>query len=399
MPDGGFADTYSPRNVLDDPSFRILAPGEVPAPDANIAAFYNPNHEIHLVQKPRPIPGPGQVLVHVRATGICGHVHLLAHPERCVNPIGRDQERCSLLEAWKSRRFDDCDRRVQCGSGHESAGEVVEVGEGVTQWKVGDRVAIEAGVPCSKSSCDYCRVGPEVVFFSTPPFHGTLTRWHLHPAEWLHRLPDSLSFEEGSLCEPLAVALAGIERAGLRLGDPTLICGAGPIGLVSLLSARAAGAEPIVITDLFQSRLDFAKKLVPGVRTILIERGTTPKDGAQKIKAAAEGAVKVAIECSGVESSIHTAIHAMQFGGKVFIIGVGKNEQLFPFMHLSANEIDVSFQYRYANQYPKAIRLVAGGLINLKPLVTHRFKLEEAVSAFHVAADPSQGAIKVQIQD
>jgi L-iditol 2-dehydrogenase len=72
MPDGGFADAYSPRKVLDDPSFHVLAPGEVPAPDANIAAFYNPNHEIHLVQKPRPKPGPGQVLVHVRATGICG---------------------------------------------------------------------------------------------------------------------------------------------------------------------------------------------------------------------------------------------------------------------------------------------------------------------------------------
>ncbi|KAG1808716.1 chaperonin 10-like protein [Suillus subaureus] len=383
MPDGGYADTYSPRKVLDDPSFRVLASGEVPAPDANIAAFYNPNHEIHLVEKPRPTPGPGQVLVHVRSTGICG----------------------SDVHFWKHGRVGDSMVVTdECGSGHESAGEVIEIGEGVTQWKVGDRVAIEAGVPCSKSSCDHCRVGrynacPDVVFFSTPPFHGTLTRYHLHPAEWLHRLPDSLSFEEGSLCEPLAVALAGIERAGLRLGDSTLICGAGPIGLVSLLSARAAGAEPIVITDLFQSRLDFAKKLVPGVRTVLVERGLTPKDAAQKIKAAADGPVKVAIECSGVESSVHTAVHAAQFGGKVFIIGVGKNEQVFPFMHLSANEIDVSFQYRYANQYPKAIRLVAGGLIDLKPLVTHRFKLEEAVSAFHVAADPSQGAIKVQIQD
>jgi threonine dehydrogenase-like Zn-dependent dehydrogenase len=85
--------------------------------------------------------------------------------------------------------------------------------------------------------------------------------------------------------------------------------GAGPIGLVSLLSARAAGAEPIVITDLFQSRLDFAKKLVPGVRTVLVERGLTPKDAAQKVKDAADGPVKLAIECSGVESSVHTAVH------------------------------------------------------------------------------------------
>ncbi|KAJ7504351.1 L-arabinitol 4-dehydrogenase [Mycena galericulata] len=346
-----------------------------PSATANIAAFYNPAHEIHLVEKPRPTPGPGQVLLHVRATGICGSdVHFWQH--------GRIGDSMVVTD--------------ECGSGHESAGEVIEVGEGVTQWKA-DRVAIEAGVPCSQPSCDACRTGrynacPDVVFFSTPPFHGTLTRWHLHPAQWLHRLPDNVSFEEGSLCEPLAVALAGIERSGLRLGDPVLVCGAGPIGLISLLSARAAGAEPIVITDLFQSRLDFAKKLVPGVHTVLIQRGTTAKEQAQDIIEAAGGPLKLALECTGVESSVHTAVYSVQFGGKVFIIG-------FPFMHLSANEIDVSFQFRYANQYPKAIRLVAGGLIDIKPLVTHRFPLEDAVAAFHVAADPAQGAIKVQIQD
>jgi L-iditol 2-dehydrogenase len=92
MPDGGYADIYSPRKVLDDPSFRVLKSGEAPAPDANIAAFYNPNHEIHLVEKPRPTPGPGQVLVHVRSTGICGFVFASQHPERCVNAICGDQE-------------------------------------------------------------------------------------------------------------------------------------------------------------------------------------------------------------------------------------------------------------------------------------------------------------------
>lgn len=378
----GNADVYNPRKVLDHPEFKVLTTGEIPV-DVNVAAFYNPHHEIHLVQKPRFKPGSGQVLVHVRATGICGSdVHFWQH--------GRIGDSMVVTD--------------ECGSGHESAGEIVEVGEGVTQWKVGDRVAIEAGIPCSQPACDSCRTGrynacPDVVFFSTPPFHGTLTRWHLHPAQWLHRLPDHVSFEEGSLCEPLAVALAGIDRAGLRLGDPLLICGAGPIGLVTLLASRAAGAEPIVITDLFQSRLDFAKSLVPSVRTVLIPRTSTPKETAERIKVAADCQLKLALECTGVESSIHSAIYSVQFGGKVFIIGVGRNEQMFPFMHLSANEIDVQFQYRYANQYPKAIRLVAGGLINLKPLVTHRFKLEEAVSAFHVAADPSQGAIKVQIHD
>jgi L-iditol 2-dehydrogenase len=92
MPNSGYADIYSPRKVLDDPSFRVLTSGEAPAPDANIAAFYNPNHEIHLVEKPRPTPGPGQVLVHVRSTGICGFVFASQHPEHCVNVICGDQE-------------------------------------------------------------------------------------------------------------------------------------------------------------------------------------------------------------------------------------------------------------------------------------------------------------------
>lgn len=89
--------------------------------------------------------------------------------------------------------------------------------------------------------------------------------------------------------------------------------GAGPIGLVSLLSARAAGAEPIVITDLFQNRLDFAKKLVPGVRTVLIDRNTTSKQQAEQIKKAADTPIAVALECTGVESSVHTAVYVRIF--------------------------------------------------------------------------------------
>lgn len=208
-----------------------------------------------------------------------------------------------------------------------------------------------------------------------------------------------MSYEEGSLCEPLAVALAGMERAGVRLGDPVVVCGAGPIGLVTLLACHAAGCFPIVITDLFESRLEFAKKLVPTVKTVTIPRGAPSEEVAGKIKEAAGGPLRVALDCTGVESSIRAAIYSVVFGGKVFVIGVGPDEQSYPFGYCSANEIDLQFQYGYANQYPKAIRLVEGGLIDLKPLVTHRFSLEKAVEAFQVAADPSQGAIKVQIQD
>ncbi|GAA6008784.1 uncharacterized protein JCM10292_004670 [Rhodotorula paludigena] len=306
---------------------------------------------------------------------------------------------------WKHGRIGDTMVvRDTCGAGHESSGEVFEVGPGVDGLKKGDRVAIEAGVPCG--NCEFCRIGrynacPDVVFFSTPPFHGTLTRYHAHPASWVHRIPDSMSYEEGALLEPLAVALAGIERAGLRLGDPLLICGAGPIGLVSLLAARAAGATPIVITDISQSRLDFAKQLIPEVKTVLVERGVEPKAIAEKVKeeAGLPSGIAIALECTGVESSVQTAIFANKFGGTVFVIGVGKDFQNLPFMHMSANEVDLKLQYRYANQCPKAIRLVEGGLINLKPLVTHRFMLERGIEAFETAVDVTRGAIKCQILD
>lgn len=137
---------------------------------------------------------------------------------------------------------------------------------------------MECSVPCSKPTCTYCRTGkyhacPEVIFFSTPPHHGTLRRYHAHPEAWLHKLPDSVtSFEEGALLEPLAVALAGVDRSGVRLADPVVICGAGPIGLVTLLAAAAAGAEPIVVTDLDEGRLRKAREVVPRARTVVVER-------------------------------------------------------------------------------------------------------------------------------
>ena len=183
------------------------------------------------------------------------------------------------------------------------------------QLTVGDRVAIEPGIPCSKATCYFCRTGrynacPDIKFFSTPPYAGTLTRYHAHPVGWLHRLPDNITFEEGALLEPLSVAIAAVNRAELSLGMPTLICGAGPIGLVTLQCAAAAGCEPLVITDLDQGRLDWAKRLIPRVHTVLVSRVDKPKDIAEKVKAVAgEEGIACALECTGVESSVSTAIY------------------------------------------------------------------------------------------
>ncbi|KAF2662366.1 GroES-like protein [Lophiostoma macrostomum CBS 122681] len=361
---------------------------EVKPTKTNIGVFTNPSHELWVadaqpslqeVEKGGDLK-EGEVLLNIKSTGICGSDIHFWHAG-CIGPmIVKDTH---IL-------------------GHESAGTVLATHASVKTLKPGDRVAIEPNIPCFK--CEPCLTGryngcESVEFLSTPPINGLLRRYVKHPAVWCHKLPDNLTFEDGAMLEPLSVALAGIDRANVRLGDPVVVCGAGPIGLVTLLCCKAAGAAPLVITDIDEGRLAFAKSLVPSVLTHKVEFAHSPQDFATSIIALMEGVEPaVVMECTGVESSIGGAIEAVKFGGKVFVIGVGKNEMKIPFMRLSTREVDLQFQYRYCNTWPKAIRLVKSGTIDLKRLVTHRFKLEEAVEAFKTASDPKTGAIKVQIQ-
>ena len=284
--------------------------------------------------------------------------------------------------------------------GHESAGEVIAVHQSVKDLKPGDRVAIEPNIICN--ACEPCLTGRyngclSVQFLSTPPYPGLLRRYVKHPAVWCHKI-GNMSYEMGAMLEPLSVALAGMERAKVMLGDPVLVCGAGPIGLMTLLCCAAAGAEPLVVTDIDEGRLNFAKEIVHRARTYKIEKGKTSEQCGNGIKELAGTMINVAMECTGVESSVANAIYSVKFGGKVFVIGVGKNEMNIPFMRLSTEEIDLQFQYRYSNTWPRAIRLIEGGVIDVGKLVTHRFDIEDSIKAFETAADPKTGAIKVQIK-
>ncbi|KAI5274757.1 sorbitol dehydrogenase [Aureobasidium subglaciale] len=272
---------------------------------------------------------------------------------------------------------------------------------------MGDRVAIEPGVPCD--DCWLCKEGrynlcEDVKFSGVWPNYGTLQRSKVHPAKWLHRIPDNVNFAEGALLEPLSVVLHGIRRAGIALGRGAVICGAGPIGLIALLASRASGAHPLVITDLEASRLDFAKRLVPECQVYQCQRDSSPEVQAKNIRSlfghSEYGCPETILECTGVESSIATAAFAVRRGGTVMVIGLGKPVvNNIPFMHLSLAEINVKFINRYTDTWPAGIAAVNGGLIDLKPLVSHLFPLEKAVDAMHVCADLSRGSIKVQIVD
>ncbi|CAG9978018.1 unnamed protein product [Clonostachys byssicola] len=323
---------------------------------------------------------PGEVTVAIKSTGICGSdIHFWKHggigPWKVTGP--------HIL-------------------GHESAGVVIATHPDVKNLVVGDRVAIEPHIICGV--CEPCLTGryngcKDLVFRSSPPSHGLLRRYVNHPAMWCHKIGD-LSYDEGALLEPLSVALTAVTRSGVKIGDPVLICGAGPIGLITLDVCRAAGAWPIAITDIDQKRLEFAKTIMPDVRTHLVEKGQCPEEVAVKIhQAMGDGAeVAVALECTGVESSVSNAIQSVKFGGKVFIIGVGKEKMEIPFMRCSAQEVQVEFQQRYVNMWPRAIRVLSSGMVNLKRLVTHEFTLATGVEAFKTASDPQSGSIKVLIR-
>lgn len=355
----------------------------------NVGVYTNPEHDLWIAEaKPTAEEAhhgtnlaPGEVYVGVKSTGICGSDVHFWHAG-CIGPTMVVRGNHIL--------------------GHESSGIILSKHSSVSHLEVGDRVAIEPNIPCFE--CEPCRTGryngcENVEFLSTPPIDGLLRRYVRHPATWCHKIGD-MSYENGSLLEPLSVALAGVERAGVRLGDPVVICGAGPIGLVALLCCQAAGACPLVITDIDEGRLRFAKDLVPRVSTYRVPKGTSAEGCAAGIVEAMGGIrPRVAIECTGVESSVASAIWSVTFGGKVFVIGVGKNEMTVPFMRLSTQEIDLQYQYRYCNTWPRAIRLVQSGVINMDKLVTHRFNLKDAVEAFQTSADPSTGAIKVQIKN
>ncbi|POW21500.1 hypothetical protein PSHT_02402, partial [Puccinia striiformis] len=368
---------YDPKAVLDSDEFEILDdPAKVQeysASKKNIACCYNDKQQILMVKKPMPQVHPGQVLLHIRATGICG----------------------SDVHFWKHSRIGEQVVKHVCGAGHESAGEVIAVGEGVTNVVVGDRVAIEAGVPCSKPT-SIQRMSRRRLFFHTsiPRLINAIPR---PSACWVHKLPPNVSYEEGALLEPLVVALAGVERAGVQLGDPVLVTGRVPLD-VTLLACHAAGASPIVITGRTESRLDIAKQLVP-----LFTQSTSSLVNLSE-SLLSESRMRwdrnPEWHLSALDtSSVRSAIFSVKFGGKVFVIGCGEDEQMFPFAYMCANEIDLQFEFRYANQYPKAIQLVSSGLIDVKQLVTHKLPLDRAIEAFHTTADPKSGSIKVQILD
>jgi len=344
----------------------------------NLSAVLREKGDLRLEQRPIPKPGRNEVLVRIHSVGICG----------------------SDVHYWVNGCIGDFIVRAPMVLGHETSGVVVEVGPDVKNLKKGDRVAMEVGVPCR--ICDFCKNGtynlcPDMAFCATPPYDGTLARYFAHPADFCYKLPDHVSFEEGALLEPLSVAVQACRRANITMGDNVLICGAGPIGLVNLLTARASGAAKICITDVDEHRLKVAKSL--GADYTFQVSKKDARSLAEEIATLFGGKrPDKTIECSGAEPSIQLAIYATRSGGTIVLVGLGPAEIRLPIVNAAVREVDIRGVFRYANCYPVALAMVASGRIDVKPLITHRFKLEDTLKAFETAKTGADNAIKVVIK-
>jgi len=339
----------------------------------NKAAVLNTLRKFDFETQSMPELEPGNVLIRIHTVGICGSdVHYWAHGK------------CGPFEV-----------NGPIVLGHESSGIVEAVGPKVTNLKKGDRVAIEPGVPCRY--CINCRNGrynlcPNVKFLATPPFNGSLANFISHAADYCYVMPEHMTFEEGALLEPLSVGVHACRRAGVNVGSHVLITGAGPIGLVLMLVARASGATKIIITDMMENRLEIAKKL--GADHVLL---ASDPDAVNKIRGFSNS-ISQAFECSGASQALTIAIRATCQGGKLISIGRSSQPlQNIPLFEAADKEIDILGSFRYHDTYQQALELVASGQINVKPLVTHRYTLLESQNAFEQAETGSDGAIKIVI--
>ncbi|XP_022104671.1 sorbitol dehydrogenase-like isoform X2 [Acanthaster planci] len=344
--------------------------------ERNLTAVLKKKGKLVLEDTPVPQPGPDEVQIRVHSVGICGSdVHYLVDGK-----IGRFVVNSPMI------------------LGHESSGIVSALGEGVTNLKVGDRVAIEPGVPCRM--CSYCKEGrynlcPDIVFCATPPVDGSLRRFYCHAADFCYRLPDHVTLDEGALLEPLAVGVYSCQRGGVKLGSNVLVLGSGPIGLMCLLSAKAMGAAQIIVTDLDQGRLDMAVML--GAHHALRVDTRDGEKMAHRVEEALGRKPDISIECSGAEPSVQTGIYATKSGGVVVLVGRGRYSLDLPLVNAAVREVDIKGVFRYVNCYPLALEMIASGKVDAKPLITHHFPLEKTLEAFETSRTGAGGAIKVMI--
>lgn len=323
--------------------------------------------DVAVEERPVPKAGPGEVVVRVSSVGVCGSdTHYYDHGR-----IGRFVVEQPLV------------------LGHEAAGEVTDLGPGVTRVTVGQRVSVEPGVP--DMTCVQCLAGrynlcPDMRFFATPPIDGAFAEYVVVHEAFAHPVPDSISDDAAALLEPLSVGIWACRKGGVTAGSRVLVTGAGPIGLVSVQTALAFGATEVVVSDVNPARLALAGELGA---TILV-------DARESRVGDLDRPPQILLECSGFPPAIGDAIRALDRAGRAVLVGMGGDEIPLPLSVVQERELELTGTFRYANTWPTAIALVASGKVDVDRLVTGSYRLDEAEQAL-TAGQRDEHSVKVVV--
>ena len=312
--------------------------------------------DLRLHDEPLPAPGPGDLLVRVTAVGICGSdLRWLAQAG-----IGNERLRRPLV------------------LGHEFAG-VIDSGE-----RRGQRVAVDPAIPCG--ACELCQAGhpnlcTTVRFAGQGIEDGALREYLAWPSRCLHPLPDSLTDADGAMLEPLGVAIHAVDLGHLRAGMTVGVFGSGPVGLLILQLAGTMGMARLIATDALPHRLEAARSLWAEA----FQAGGSREAG--EIVAVTGGrGVDVAFETAGENDAVEAAVASLKPGGRLVLVGIPADDRTaFSASVARRKGLTIKLSRRMKHTYPRAIRLVESGAVDVRSLVTHRFPLAEFDRAFDVA--------------
>lgn len=339
------------------------------------ALYAHAARDLRLADCAAPEPGPGEVAIRLARGGICG----------------------SDLHYYLHGGFGTVRLREPMILGHEVAGHVAALGAGVTGLAPGDLVAVSPSRPCG--GCGECLRGLpnhclNMRFYgSAMPFpHVQGAFRDMLVADAAQCVPASgLSPAEAAMAEPLAVVLHALRQAGGLVGKRVLVTGCGPIGVLTILAARRAGAEEIIATDIAAGVLDFARRAGADVTL-----DTAADPGALAPYGTGKGTLDVQFECSGADQALRAGIAVLRPGGTVVQLGLS-GDMAVPMMQVTAKEIALRGSFRFHAEFATAVAMMRKGLIDVAPLVTHSFPLADFATAFDTAADRSR-AMKVQLE-
>jgi L-iditol 2-dehydrogenase len=342
----------------------------------NRAAFMTELNKMEIREIDVPTPKYREVLVKLEYVGICGSDVHYFHDGRCGDFI---VEGDFML-------------------GHECAGTVIALGEGIQSLKIGDKVALEPGIPCGQ--CEFCKTGrynlcPDVQFLATPPVQGCYENYIAFPENMCFKLPNNISTKEGALVEPLSVGMHAAAQGSITLGDQVVILGSGCIGLCTLLACKAHGATDITVVDVINKRLDYALKL--GATRVLNAKNDDAIEFINKLTNSA-GVEKV-FETAGSPITIAQTPYMVKNGGTIILVGLSADPEVkFNFGKIMAKEAKIESVFRYRNIYPKAISAIAKGIIDVSGIVTDEFEFDDIQKAFECAINDKENVVKVVIK-